>query len=139
MVANECHVDSEDEFKPFVMKDVKDLSFDDDFLALALVFFDRARNGMGPSLAIPTTRAMKLLREEQMQIAKENVEEGKALFKGILDWLKRGDLKDIVEKLSKDFQGKLESTETVVTKEEMERLFNMEIGAIFEERMADKK
>ena len=125
---NECHVDSEDEFKSFVMKEVKDLSFDDDFLALALVFFDRAKNGMEPSLAIPTTRVMKLLREEQMQIAKENVEEGKAQFKGILDWLKRGDLKDIVEKLSKDFQGQLESTETVVTKEEMERLFNMELN-----------
>ncbi|XP_078365088.1 cyclic GMP-AMP synthase-like receptor 2 [Oculina patagonica] len=136
---DEYHDESEDEFKSFVKKEVKDLSFDDAFLALALVFLDRAKNGAEPSLEIPTTRVMKLLREEQMQIAKENVEEGKAQFKGILDLLKRSDLKDVTEKLSKEFQGKLESTEAIITQEDMERLFNREITAIFQERMKDKQ
>lgn len=129
---------SEDEFKIFVKEEVKDLSLGDDFLALALVFFDRTRNGMESSLAIPDTMAMKLMMEEQTQIAKENVE-GKANFKAISDWLKTGDLKKIVEKASKVFQAKVESTETIITKEDMERVFNIEFAALFKERMKDNK
>jgi len=136
---SEDHRKGEEEFKIFVKEEVKDLSLDDDFLALALVFFDRTRNGMEPSLAIPNTRVMKLMREEQTQIAKENVEEGKAGLKGILDWLKTGDLKSIAEKTSKVFQAKLESTETVITKEDMERVLNTEFAALFKERMKDNK
>lgn len=119
-------------------EEVKDLSLGDDFLALALVFFDRTRNGMESSLAIPDTMAMKLMMEEQTQIAKENVE-GKANFKAISDWLKTGDLKKIVEKASKVFQAKVESTETIITKEDMERVFNIEFAALFKERMKDNK
>ena len=53
--------ESEDEFKSFVKDVVKHLSFDDDFLTLALGFFHRARNGVEPSLEIPNTRVMELL------------------------------------------------------------------------------
>jgi len=136
---SEDHRKGEEEFKVFVKEKVKDLSLDDDFLALALVFFDRAMNGMEPSLAIPNTRVMKLMREEQMQTAIENVEEGKAELKGIFHWLKKGDLKSIVEKTSKVFQVKLDSTEGIITKEDMERVLNMEFAALFKERMKDSK
>ena len=136
---SEDHRKGEEEFKIFVKEEVEGLSLDDDFLALALVFFDKARNGMEPSLAIPNTRVMKLMREEQTQIAKENVEEGKAGFKGILDWLKTGDLKSIAEKTSKVFRAKLESAGTVITKEDMERVLNTEFAALFKERMKGNK
>ena len=80
--------DSEEEFKSFVKEQVKDLSFDDDFLALTLVFFNRARDGVEPSLAIPGTSAMVRLREQQMRIALEAVESAQAPLKGQFDWLK---------------------------------------------------
>ena len=130
---------SEEEFKMFVKEEVKDLPLDDDFLALALVFFHRTRNGMESSLAIPDTIVMKLLREEQTQIAKENFDEGKAKLKGTSDWLKTGDFKSITEKASKVFQVKSESTKTIITKEDIERVLNIEFAALFKERMKDNK
>ena len=136
---SENHSKSEEEFKIFVKEEVKDLSLDDNFLVLALVFFDRTRNGMEPSLAIPDTRVMKLMREEQTQIAKENVEEGKAGFKGILELLKTDDLKSVAEKSSKVLQAKLESPQAVFTKEDMKRVLDMEFATLFKERMKDHK
>ena len=130
---------SEEEFKIFVKEEVKDLSLVDDFLALALVFFHRKRNGMESSLAIPDTIVMKLMREEQTQIAKENFEEGKAKLKGTSDWLKTGDSKSITEKVSKVFHAKSESTKTIITKEDIERVLNIEFAALLKERMKDKK
>ena len=124
---------SEDEFKTFVKLEVKDLSFDDDFLALTLVFFDRAWNGIEPSLAIPGTSTMVRLRDEQMRIAVEGVEEAQAPLKGKLDWLKQSDLKEISEKTLNILRGKTDGT--TVTKEEIERLINEGIAALFEERM----
>lgn len=134
---SEDHREREEEFKMFVKEEVKDLSLDDDFLALALVFFDRTKNGMEPSLAIPNTRAMQLMREEQTKIAEENFEEGKAQFKGILDWLKTDDLKSVGEKTSKVFQAKVGSSQAIITKEDMERVLNTQFAALFKERMKD--
>ena len=127
---------SEDEFKSFVKKEVKDLSFDDDFLALTLVFFDRAWNGIEPSLAIPTTKVMKLLREEQMRMAKENMEEVQKALKGTLfDWLKKSDLEKIRNKILKKDDVDLKT----VTNEDVLRFFNEEIAALYKERMNEKK
>ncbi|XP_078365083.1 uncharacterized protein LOC144649472 [Oculina patagonica] len=127
--------ESEDEFKSFVKKEVKDLSFDDDFLALAFVFFDRARNESEPSLAIPGSSAMVLLRDEQMKIAVEAVEEARAPLKGMFDWLKTSDFKKVSEKASKRLREKTDGTTVTVTKEEIERLVNEEFAALFKERM----
>lgn len=129
---------SEDEFKSFVKEEVKDLSLDDDFLALALVFFHRARNGMEPSLAIPNTKVMKLLREEQMNIPEENVEQANKLLKGTLfGCLKGSDLKKIEQKTSKKLRE--EANFTSVKKGEIINLVNEELAALFEERMKEKK
>ena len=59
---NDQERESEDEFKSFVKEEIKDLSLDEDFFTVALAFFHRARNGVDPSLAIPNTRVMELLR-----------------------------------------------------------------------------
>ena len=126
---------SDDEFKSFVKEEVKDLFFDDDFLALALVFSDRTRDGIEPSLEIPNTSAMGLLRKEQMKIAKKNVEEAIAPMKGMFDCLKTSDYKKIADETSRKLKGKLDST----TKEEIERLFNVELSALFKERMEERK
>lgn len=128
---------SKEEFKAFVKEEVKDLALDDGFLALAFVFFDRTRNGMDPSLAIPSTSAMVQLREEQMRIAVEAVENAQAPLEGMFDWLKTSDLKEITEKTSKKLREKLDGA--TVTKEEIERLVNVELAALFEERMKVKK
>ena len=130
--------ESEDEFKSFVKEEVKDLSFEDDFLTLALSFFHRAKNGVEPSLEIPNTRVMELLREEQMKIAKENVEQGKQLLKGTLyDCLKRSDFNKIEKKLSKKLQD-MESFKSI-TKDELKKLFYEELSVLFEESVNGKK
>ena len=135
-VENNEKRDSEEEFKSFVKEEVKDLSFDDDFLTLALVFFNRERGGVEPSLAIPGTSTMVRLREQQMRIALESVESAQAPLKGKFDWLKQSDLKEISEKTSRKLREKSGGT---VVKEEIERLVNEGIAALFEERMKVKK
>ena len=129
--------DNEDDFKSYVKEEVKDLSFDDDFVALSLVFFQGVINGMEPSLAIPSTTTMKLLSEEQMKIAMDSVESSRAPFKEKFDWLKASDFKEMEEKVSR----KLRETHTggTVAKEEIESLINEELAALFEERMKEKK
>ena len=137
---NECNeqkVVDEEEFKSFVKGEVEDLSLDEDFLEVALVFLDHARKGVELSLAIPSTRVMGQLREEQMKMAQANVEEAKAPLKGVLVWLKSSDLKAISEKTSKKLQGRPEGT--VLTEDEIKRLIDVEIAALFKERMKDMK
>ena len=130
--------ESEDEFKSFVKEEVKDLSFEDDFLTLALSFFHRAKNGVEPSLEIPNTRVMELLREEQMKISKENVEQGKQLLKGTLyGCLKRSDFNKIEKKLSKKLQD-MESFKSI-TKDELKKLLYEELSVLFEESVNGKK
>ena len=130
--------ETENDFKSFVKTNIKDLSLDDEFIALSLVFFDSTRNGMEPSMAISSTRTMKNLKEEQMKIAVENVENSLSLLKGTFDWLKASDMKKIGEKVSK----KLRETRpegTTITKEEIERSVKLEIAALYEERMKENK
>lgn len=129
--------EKEDDFKSYVKEEVNDLSFDDDFVGLSLVFFQDVINGMEPSLAIPSTTTMKLLREEQMKIAMESVESSRAPFKEKFDWLKASDFKEMEEKVSR----KLKETHTggTIAKEEIESLINEELAALFEERMKEKK
>ena len=134
--SNDYRVD-EEEFKSFVKEKVDDLSSDEDFLAVALVFFEHTRKGLEPSLAIPSTSVMGRLRKEHMKIAQENVEHVRASLKGVFDWLKRSDLKTIEEKATKKLQG-LKDDGTVVSREEIERLINEELTALFQERMKDK-
>ena len=135
---NEQESESEDEFKSFVKEEVKDLSLDDDFLALALVFFHRARNGFEASLTIPNTRVMKLLREEQMKIAKENLEQAEQLFKGtVYGCLKRSDLNKIEQNMSTKLQ--VEQSFMSITKDEIMKLLYEELAALVEEKMKEKK
>ena len=130
--------ESENEFKSFVKEEVRDLSFDHDFLTLALGFFHRARNGVEPSLQIPNTRVMEPLREEQMKIAKENVEQEKQLLKGTLyGCLKRSDFNKIENKLSRKLQD-MESFKSI-TKDELKKLLYEELSLLFEERVNRKK
>ena len=94
------HKALEDEkFNTFVRQEVQDLCLDDVFYAVVNVFFESAKKGLEPSLAIPTTRMMEKLREEELKSAQKQVEEAKAeLFKGVSQWLKTSDLKLIAEK-----------------------------------------
>ncbi|XP_068760083.1 uncharacterized protein [Montipora capricornis] len=123
----------EDGFKVFVKEEVADLCLDETFSSVAFVFFDHTRKGVESSLAIPTTRFMGLLREEQMKIAQEGVEEVKAQLKGVLDWLKTSDLKAIEEKASKVVQKMAEST--VVTEEDVKKVMDVELALLFQEKM----
>ena len=119
-------------------EEVRDLSFDDDFLTLALGFLHRTRNGVEPSLQIPNTRVMELLREEQMKIAKKNVEQEKQLLKGT--WygcLKRSDFNKMENKLSRKLQD-MESFKSI-TKDELKKLLYEELSLLFEERVNRKK
>lgn len=123
----------EDGFKEFVKEEVADLCLDENFLSVALAFFDHAKKGVESSRAIPTTRFIGLLREEQMKIAQEGVEAAKAPLKGLLDWLKKSDLKAIEEKTGKVVQNMAKSA--VVTKEEIKKLIDVELAALFKEKM----
>ena len=67
------------EFNTFVRQEVQDLCLDEAFYEVVNVFFESARKGLEPSLAIPTTRMMEKLREEQLKSAQKNVEEAKAV------------------------------------------------------------
>ena len=130
--------ESEDAFKSFVKEEVKTLSFDDDFLTLALGFFHRARNGVEPSLEIPNTRVMELLREEQMKIAKENMKQAKQLLKGTLfSCLKMSDFRKIEQKMSTKLQE--EEFFQSITKDELMKLFFEELSVLLEERVNGKK
>ena len=73
------------------------------------------------------------MREEQINIAQEGVEAAKAEMKGVLDWLKRSDLKAIEEKASKVVQKMAEST--LVTEEDVKKVVDVELALLFQEKM----
>ena len=127
---------NEKEFKSFVKREAEGLSLYEDFLAVALFFFERARKGVESSLAIPSTSVMRQLREEHMKIAQENIEEANAELKGVLGWLKANDFKVIGEKIAKKIQGRSEGT--LVTQEEVRSFFDTELAALFQDRTKDK-
>lgn len=127
----------EDGFKEFVEEEAAQLCLDESFASVALVFFDHVKKGVESSQAIPTTRFMGLLREEQMKIAQEGVEEAKAPLKGVLDLLKKSDLKAIEEKTSKVVQNMAESA--LVTEEEIKKLLDVGLAALFKEKMKENK
>ena len=95
------------------------------------VFFESARKGLEPSLAIPSTRMMEKLREEQMKSAQKDVEEAKAELKEMLDWLKNNDLKLIEEKVTKKFK----EMGFFPTQEEIKKAMDEELEALFQERI----
>ena len=122
----------EEEFNTFVKQEVQDLSLDKAFYKVVNVFFERAGKGLDLSLAIPSTRLMEKLREEQMKSAQKDVEEAKAKLKGVLDWLKNSDLKLIEEKVTKKFK---EMGCFFPTQEEIKKAMDEELEALFQERM----
>ena len=129
---------SENGFKLFVKEEDRDLSFDDNFLDLALIFFEKARNGIEPSLEIPNSRVMKLLKEEQVETAKEHIQEVHEFLKGtLLDWLKRSDLKKREKKITKKLRDEVDFL--TVTNEEIVKFFNEELEALYVERTKEKK
>ena len=127
----------EDRFKAFVKEEVANLCLDENFLSVALGFFDHTRKGVESSLAIPTTRFMELLRGEKMKIAQEGVEAAKAPLKGVLDWVRRNNLKAIEEKTSKVVQKLAEST--LLTEEDVKRVLDVELAALFEKKMKEAR
>ena len=124
-------VPEEEEFNTFVKQEVQDLSLDKAFYEVVNVFFESARKGLEPSLAIPSTRMMEKLREEQMKSAQKDVEEAKAELKEMLDWLKNNDLKLIEEKVTKKFK----EMGFFPTQEEIKKAMDEELEALFQERI----
>ena len=122
----------EEEFNTFVKQEVQDLSLDKAFYEVVNVFFERAGKGLDLSLAIPSTRLMEKLREEQMKSAQKDVEEAKAELKEVLDWLKNSDLKLVEEKVTKKFK---EMGRFFPTQEEIKKAMDEELEALFQERM----
>ena len=119
------------EFNTFVRQEVQDLCLDEAFYEVVNVFFESARKGLEPSLAIPTTRMMEKLREEQMKSAQKDVEEAEAELKEMLDWLKNSDLKLIEEKVTKKFK----EMGFFPTQEEIKKAMDEELEALFQERI----
>ena len=125
-------VPEEEEFNTFVKQEVQDLSLDKAFYEVVNAFFESARKGLEPSLAIPSTRMMEKLREEQMKSAQKDVEEAEAELKEMLDWLKNSDLKLIEEKVTKKFK---EMDCFFPTQEEIKKAMDEELEAVFQERI----
>ena len=121
----------EEEFNTFVKQEVQDLSLDKAFYEVVNAFFESARKGLEPSLAIPSTRMMEKLREEQMKSAQKDVEEAEAELKEMLDWLKNSDLKLIEEKVTKKFK----EMGFFPTQEEIKKAMDEELEALFQERI----
>ena len=124
-------VPEEEEFNTFVKQEVQDLSLDKAFYEVVNAFFESARKGLEPSLAIPSTRMMEKLREEQMKSAQKDVEEAEAELKEMLDWLKNSDLKLIEEKVTKKFK----EMGFFPTQEEIKKAMDEELEALFQERI----
>ena len=124
-------VPEEEEFNTFVKQEVQDLSLDKAFYEVVNVFFERAGKGLDLSLAIPSTRMMEKLREEQMKSAQKDVEEAEAELKEMLDWLKNSDLKLIEEKVTKKFK----EMGFFPTQEEIKKAMDEELEALFQERI----
>ena len=105
------------DFTSFVKEEVKDLSLREDFVALSLHFFREARNEGETSIAMPSSRTMKLVKEEQMKIAVRSIEFSLAFIKGTFaDLLKVSELKTVVERVFRNLR-ETHSDGTLITKE----------------------
>ena len=124
------------EFNTFVRQEVQDLCLDEAFYEVVNVFFESARKGLEPSLAIPTTQMMEKLREEQLKSAQKDEEEAKAkLLKGLPQLLKvkTSDLKLIAEKATKKLKEWVSGF--FPTQEDIKNTMDEELTALFQEKM----
>ena len=124
------------EFNTFVRQEVQDLCLDEAFYEVVNVFFESARKGLEPSLAIPTTRMMEKLREEQLKSAQKDVQDAKAvLSKGLPQLLKvkTSDLKLIGEKATKKL--KEWGSGFFPTQEDIKKAMDEELAALFQKKM----
>ena len=126
----------DEEFNTFVRQEVQDLCLDEAFYEVVNVFSKSAKKGLEPSLAIPTTRMMEKLREEQFKSAQKDVEDAKAvILKGLPQWLKvkTRDLKLIAEKATKKLKERGEGF--FPTQEDIKKAIDEELAALFQEKM----
>ena len=79
---------NEENFNSFVREEIGGLFTYEEFLSIAHVFFHNTRKGIESSVAIPMTSAMWQLRDEQIKIAQENIEEANVELKAALDLFK---------------------------------------------------
>ena len=79
---------NEENFNSFVREEIGGLFMYEEFLSIAHVFFHNTRKGIESSIAIPMTSAMWQLRDEQMKIAQENIEEANVALKPAVDLYK---------------------------------------------------
>lgn len=125
------------DFTSFVKEEVKDLSLREDFVALSLHFFREVRNEGETSIAIPSSRTMKHVKEEQMKITVRSIEFSLAFIKGTFaDLLKVSELKTVVERVSRNLR-ETHSDGTLITKE-IDKLMNQEIAALCKTKMEGK-
>ena len=78
----------EKNFNSFVKEEIGALFLYEEILSVAHVFYHNTRKGKESSMAIAMTSAMWQLRDEQMKIAQENVEEANVELKLALDIFK---------------------------------------------------
>ncbi|KAK3710368.1 hypothetical protein QZH41_002799 [Actinostola sp. cb2023] len=89
-----------DDFAVFVKEKVGDISSDEEFLALSLVFFEQARNGKDLSeLAPRCTSDMERTKQIYALQARQQVEEAKAPLQKEFGWLHSSDLKEISKRV----------------------------------------
>lgn len=125
------------DFTSFVKEEVKDLSLREDFVALSLHFFRGVRNEGETSIAIPSSRTMKHVKEEQMKIAVRSTEFSLAFIKGTFaDLLKVSELKTVVERVFRNLR-ETHTDGTLITKE-IDKLMNQEIAALCKTKMEGK-
>ena len=79
----------EKNFNSFVKEEIGGLFSYGYIVSVAHVFFHNTRKGIESSKAIPMTGAMWQLRDEQMKIAQENIEEANAQLKPVINYLKQ--------------------------------------------------
>ena len=78
----------EKNFNSFVKEEIRGLLLYEEILSVAHVFYHNTRKGNESSMAIPMTNAMWQVRDEQMKIAQENIEEANVELKPALDMFK---------------------------------------------------
>ena len=80
---------NEENFNSFVREEIGGIFMYEEFLSIAAhVFFHNTRKGIESSIAIPMTSAMWQLREEQIKITQENIEEANVALKPVVDLYK---------------------------------------------------
>ena len=132
---NTRHTNEED-FISLIKEEVGAIPyFDDEFNALALVFFTQTLENKEMSLLVPRTSAMQQIKETQKVLAQKQMNDACAPVMGGFDRLQRGDLAGIEEKLTKELKGCLDS----ITLEDVEKKIFEEIGALLNKGMKLKK